>query len=69
MFTEVKEENNKNNKMKKQYNKDKMVKATVLFLEAIGQKLSDPNIIETPRRVSDMWEILLGGYEIKPEST
>lgn len=50
------------------YNTEKMKQATVMFLEAIGENLNNPNIVGTPERVAKMWEILLGGYDIDTEN-
>lgn len=46
------------------YDKEKMCKATEMFLEAIGHPdwRRDPNTVGTPARVSRMYEIMLGGY-------
>lgn len=53
----------------KMYNKQKMERATEMFLDAIGHPnwREDFNTKETPMRVSKMWEIMLGGYNIDPE--
>lgn len=53
--------------IKKYYNKEKMYKSTEMFLEALGVDWKkDPNLKDTPKRCSDMWEILLGGYDKDP---
>ena len=45
-----------------------MYKATEEFLEALGINWKkDFNTKDTPRRVSEMYEILLGGYDKNPE--
>lgn len=50
------------------YDRAKVEEATKMFLEGVGVDLNDPNCTETPARVSKMYEILLGGYEIDPKS-
>lgn len=51
------------------YNKDLMIEATKLFLQAIGHPdwENDPNTKGSPERVAKMWEILLGGYNDDPK--
>lgn len=49
------------------YDNQKMQQATKLFIEAIGDDPTREGLIETPKRVADMYEILLGGYGIKNE--
>ena len=48
------------------FDKKKMEQSTAMFLDAVGHPdwQNDPNTKETPKRVSRMWETLLGGYDI-----
>lgn len=44
-------------------NKDKIKQATKMLLEAIGEDCERPGLIDTPDRVSRMWEEFLGKHE------
>lgn len=49
------------------YNKEQMKSAIKGFLYALGiDWKNNPNTKDTPRRVSEMYEILLGGYDLDP---
>ena len=50
-----------------QYDFVKVKEATRMFLEGVGVNLEDPNCKETPERVAKMYEVLLGGYDMKAE--
>lgn len=45
------------------YDAKKMEQATKLFLEAIGEDTTRDGLLDTPKRVSDMYAKLLNGYD------
>ena len=49
------------------YNEEKMVEATKLFLEAIGEDVEREGLKETPRRVAKFYSTVLNGYDINPK--
>ncbi len=46
--------------------KAKIERATRLFLEGIGEDPERPGLVETPRRVADMWDDIFFGLEADP---
>lgn len=46
------------------YDAEKMKQATRLFIEAIGDNPDREGVLETPQRCAEMYQILLGGYDI-----
>lgn len=47
--------------MQNKFDYEKVKEATKMLLEAMGQDLSDPGLVETPRRVAGYWQELLEG--------
>ncbi len=47
---------------------DKIAAGVRLILEGIGEDLSRPGILETPRRVAEMYEEICGGLHESPEA-
>lgn len=47
-------------------NLEKIKKATSEMLEAFGEDLNRPGIVETPKRVSKAWGEMLSGYDEDP---
>lgn len=47
--------------------KKKIEKAVQMILEAVGEDLKRKDIIDTPRRVAEMYEEILAGSKLNPE--
>jgi len=47
--------------------KKKIEKAVRMILEAVGENLSRKDIVDTPRRVAEMYEEILAGKKLNPE--
>lgn len=45
---------------------DKVVKATEMFLEGVGEDLTRDGIKETPKRAAKFWQTVLDGYDEDP---
>jgi GTP cyclohydrolase IA len=48
------------------FNKQKVEQATRMLLEGIGEDVNREGLIETPKRVADMYEKILNGYDEDP---
>ena len=48
------------------YNHKKMVKATELFIEAIGENPKRDGLLETPERVARFYGEVMNGYDLDP---
>ena len=46
---------------------EKIMKATRMFLEGIGEDPDRPGLVETPRRVAQMAREIYSGHEINPD--
>ena len=47
--------------MQNKFNYEKVQEATKMLLEAMGQDITRPGLLETPRRVAGYWQELLEG--------
>lgn len=47
--------------------KKKIAKAVAMILEAVGENVSRPDLLETPQRVANMYEEILSGLEEDPK--
>ena len=48
-------------------NLEKIEKATYMLLEAIGENPERPGLLETPKRVANMYKEILNGYKIQED--
>lgn len=51
--------------MQDNFNYEKVQEATKMLLEAMGQDVNRPGLVETPRRVAGYWQELLEGENIQ----
>ena len=47
--------------------KKRIEKAVIEILKAVGENVNRPDIKDTPRRVAEMYEEILGGTKVNPE--
>ena len=47
--------------------KKRIEKAVIEILKAVGENVNRPDIKDTPRRVAEMYEEILGGIKVNPE--